>query len=151
MSTTTRRSPPTRPPPAKGASASGLARSRLRRNEFAGGRHKLVGIELRSFERGCDPAILLEHRHRLVPIPVGHPSQRLTRRVRRHPCIERQLRLASRYSRHRCFREFLDDGGYLVEVRTAVEKAFEAGGNEAADELGIVPDESAVDGGDVCP
>src|SRR5260370_25278766 len=97
MLTTTRWSSPTRPPPVKGASASGLARSRLRRNEFARGRHELVGIALRSFERGRYPAILLEHRHRLVPILVAHPSQRLTRRIRRHPCIERQLRLASRY------------------------------------------------------
>src|SRR5881396_2020165 len=59
MSTTTRRSPPTRPPPAKGASASGLARSRLRRNEFARGRHELVGIELRSFERVVTPPYCL--------------------------------------------------------------------------------------------
>src|SRR5262249_11389231 len=47
--------------------------------------------------------------------------------------------------RHRCFREFLDDGGYLLDVCTAIEKAFEARGNETADELGVVLDEIGMD------
>src|SRR5262249_8430824 len=59
--------------------------------------------------------------------------------------MHRYVRLSSRYGRHRCFREFLDDRGYLLDVCTAIEKASEARGNEAADELGVVLDEIGMD------
>src|SRR5262249_1956074 len=125
--------------------ALSLAESDSRRNEFAGGRHKFVRVELRGFKWGCNPAVLLEHRYRLIPILVGHPPERLARGVGRHPPSERQLRLRWGYGRDGCFREFLDDGSQLIDVCTAIEKAWEARGDEAADELGVFLDEIVVD------
>src|SRR5262249_40119161 len=41
--------------------------------------------------------------------------------------------------------EFLDDDGHLIDVGTAIEKAFEGRGDEAADELGVLLDEIVMD------
>src|SRR5262249_6141396 len=143
VSTTTRQNPPSRLP--QRSFASRLAGSGLRRNEFASGRHKFVRVKLRGFERTCDHAILLEHRRGFIPILVGHPTQRLACGVGCDPRIERQLRLPSRYGRDGCFREFFDDGHHLFDMRAAIEKALEAGGDEAADELGVLLDEVGMD------
>ena len=133
--------PPTRPPP---STEFRLQVFRLRRNEFIAGRHELVGVELLSFERACDSTILFEHRDRLFPILLRHPSERLAGGVGRHPRIERQLRLPSRDRRHRRFGEFLDDDSELIGMRTPIKEASEARGDKGPDDLGIVLDERSV-------